>query len=220
MAKFAVSARLGPASVRIHELDVDGPELAVRRDAQRGMNALGLRLRSLAPIAAAPAARADRAASPLGQLPALLARLQSISLPAISIDKSKWNSHVNFVDETGVLDRPVEFALSGELHNAQYAPHAPSDKTPPGEFSAMISAPGLADQIFTYGEIRQLDGGLGLKAFIKARGITGRVIAPYLKKFGVEPTMSDGRIDSISLSGPAPKNTMPRMCGFNSEPRH
>jgi hypothetical protein len=196
MAKFAVSARLGPASVRIHELDVDGPELAVRRDAQRGMNALGLRLRSLAPIAAAPAARADRAASPLGQLPALLARLQSISLPAISIDKSKWNSHVNFVDETGVLDRPVEFALSGELHNAQYAPHAPSDKTPPGEFSAMISAPGLADQIFTYGEIRQLDGGLGLKAFIKARGITGRVIAPYLKKFGVEPTMSDGRIDS------------------------
>ena len=192
--------------LRFGEVSLEGPTLNVERDPAR--NFLGFGLRLLGREALEEGVR-QAGAEPVAAAPAPAPQPRPASTPAlapprIEVGRVTWGgSQLSFVDRAS--EPPTELSIDRiglELQDLVLG-GAPGDTpAPPATFRAFLTAPGIAGEILAEGTVRSLPGPLDLELDVKVRGeaLDGELLAPYLRRAGVDPVLRNGRVQ-LDIAG-------------------
>jgi hypothetical protein len=207
----------------VDSIEVSGPALSARRDASGEVSGLGLKLdlqrlmhaapAAPAPAAPAPAARArpfdpDGVAIAATQVPAdAVNRATSPPppaplLPSIELGRLTWKDIKVSLDDQYVTPHSlITFTDAGfELSDFRFDMN---DTKPgqPGKFRAWAAAPTIADQLGIEGTITPGANSTLVDMKVIGRGLSAAIVAPYMKPFGIEPTLKDGSLDLHARAG-------------------
>src|SRR5690606_17981801 len=117
------------------------------------------------------------------------------------VDRFTWKDvQLNFTDHYNVTD-PITLGGSAgvEGSNLRFDPAATSTTRSaggPGQFSAWLAAPGIAEWLTLAGTLQADNRGATVAADLSGNGITGAALAHYLKPLGLELTLKDGRVQA------------------------
>lgn len=183
--------RFKPAKVILKDIEIAGPALSVRREPNGALAAVGFRTKSRTVTIAAsggePAA-AQPIAPPSGFVP-----------PAVEIGKFTWNGiHIDYEDQavspplkTALTDAGVE--VSDILLGLSATATAPAN---PGKIHAWAKVPGIAEMLSADGTVTPKPSSVTVDLQLAGKGVTGTIVAPYLKQFGIEPTLRNGMLSA------------------------
>ena len=194
-------------AIAVKDVNLSGPALTVTRDPDERISAVGFKLVGTPttrpqPVAAgvnpreagvtagaANAARVDirgQAAVPATQP----------SLPRIELGHLKWTDLKLTLDDKATPGAQP-FVLSDvgvDVSNLLLDLSAPDAGGRPGEFTAYVAAPGLADTFTVSGVFTPKPNQLVTTIDVAGDGLSGDRIAAYVRPFGIEPTLKNGRL--------------------------
>jgi hypothetical protein len=181
--------------VRVGELSVEGPRLALGRDPSQRFFALGLRTLGLdaAAVAEATAAKTAPRAAVTDPAPA------PVRAPVrLELGRLRWGgTRVTLVDAlqrdgAPLLVDALELDLEGLVLDLDPAANEPA----PARLSGRIAAGGVVDALEVTGTIRTRPGRPDLTAelALRGRGLRASALAGYLRPLGVEPALVDGAL--------------------------
>ncbi len=183
------NATLDPATNTIHvgSIEINGPDVAVRRDADSNLHLLGFKTttRPSPTIASVAPPPAQSAAGPT-------------ILPNIVLDHFSWkNIHVNISDSAvqpptniNITDAGLTADEVGIYLNAYIHP------VTAGTIKGWLSLPGVASKMQLDGTLDSDDSQTSLALNLSAAGISGATIAPYLRAAGIEPTWKHASVSA------------------------
>src|SRR5262249_5534137 len=125
------------------------------------------------------------------------ARPSAARIPRIELGRFAWqDSHIGFDDES--VDPPRHLAiepLGFELTGLVLGGAPASAEPPPAKLRAGAVAPGLFDELASEGDIHPKLGGIDLTADLvfSGTGLHGTLLAPYLRRLGIEPALAQGK---------------------------
>lgn len=177
--------------LRVESIEVAGPSLAVAREENGAICAVGFRLdpRRPRPASPAPGSAQEEQSQELNQ--------RSINFPRIEIGELVWNGvKVDFTDDAAETRRSLAIADAGvKLNNLVIDLQPASEQAAaPGKFRAWLKSPGVAERLEASGELTPKPSGLDITADVTGEGLSPATLAPYLQPFGVEPTLRDGAL--------------------------
>lgn len=183
-------------AITLPAIEVNGPGLLVRRISATDVSALGIRTiarSTTRPVTAVPATQATPATKVATTAPA--APSAPLVLPRVEVGKFSWKGiKLQFADE---VSKPATvFSLSDagvELSNLLFDPQAKADGKP-GTFKAWLSTRGIAEQLQVEGTLTPRAGGIAIDSAVTGSKITGELLIPYLKPFGIQPVLTDGQL--------------------------
>ncbi len=196
----------------VDSIEVSGPALSASRGPSGDLSGLGFRfdlprlLKQRVPVPPSAAARpvpfdgtaiastqtppdaVKRATSPPAQ-PANV-------LPRIELGRLVWKDVAVTLDDQAVSPRSsITFTDAGiELSDFRIDMNE-SRPGQPGKFRAWAAAPTIADQLGIEGTITSGGNSTLLDLKVAARGLSAAIAAPYVKAFGIEPTLKHGSLD-------------------------
>lgn len=186
--------------VRVEAVDVTGPRLSARREADGTIVAAGIRMGRPAPArlpvpAIAPGvamAASGTAAPPAGSS----SQPAAFSPYRFELGRLTWKDvEVQFVDQAVAPATTVRMSKAGvELANIVVDLDPRAGATAPGEVRAWIAAPGVADRLQIEGSVTPNAGAVTADLKITGQGLRGDLIAPYLKGAGIEPALRNGSL--------------------------
>jgi hypothetical protein len=179
-------------AVRLRSIDVVGPTLNVRREADGALAGLGLRLQPDAPLQKSAGPLVAVKAAPPATAPSAS---KAMTLPRVQIDRYAWKEiELNFEDRAGA-GQPVTLrgSAGGEGQDLIFDPAGKVDAAKPGRFSAWLHAAGVAELLTIEGTLQATSRGAAFNADASGNGVTGAAVANYLKPLGVELLLKDGR---------------------------
>ncbi|MGB7159433.1 MAG: DUF748 domain-containing protein, partial [Tepidisphaeraceae bacterium] len=162
-------------------------------------------LDAFAALATRPVVPLDGDAAPATQPVPLVASAAPATQPAgvplkLEIGRFTWKD-VKFRLEDQAVEPPASVELTDagievaniSINTDPAAADAPT--TQPGTFKAWLTAPGSAGNIVASGTIAPKPSGVALDANVSGSKMNLAVLAPYLKSFGIEPTLTDGALE-------------------------
>jgi hypothetical protein len=182
--------------MRMGEVEVSGPRLSFARDPSNELVAFGLRTLGLAPTAEMTAKR-PKATDPAGESAEGVDDEPEVPI-RIEVGRFAWtDSDVVFVDEASDPPQRIEFdELGFELEGLTLGGDPDGPTPDPARFTGRAVAPGVFDEMSLTGTVRSQPGGIDVTGELELRGhgLNGRLIAPYMRLFGVEPALGDGQL--------------------------
>lgn len=181
--------------LRVGELSVEGPRLALGRDPSQRFFALGLRTLGLDAAAVAEATAAKTAPRATVTDPAPAPARAPVRL---ELGRLRWGgTRVTLVDAlrrdgAPLLVDALELDLEGLVLDLDPAANEPA----PARLSGRIAAGGVVDALEVTGTIRTRPGRPDLTAelALRGRGLRASALAGYLRPLGVEPALVDGAL--------------------------
>lgn len=201
-----------PSGTQVHELELDGTSLDVRRDADGAIHVAGLVIGAEQEQAAVQRAPADRApagsAAPGGDPsdgvaeaagPAAADTDQDSTPARLRVDQLRWTgTRVHYLDET--TPEPVDLTLDDlglELSGLDLFGDPAREDPAPAQVRTWFQAAGLADEFGIEGTLAAAPGGLDLKAdlALTGRGLVVDAVAPLLEQAGVLSELQGASLD-------------------------
>jgi hypothetical protein len=198
----ATGLRIDPANdrVRLGDIEISGTRILLARDPSRRLVAFGLRTLGLSatpqPEETAPVSTGPEG-SRMPTAPAAVPLAVAPHLPRVEIGRLAWTDNkISFVDET--QDPPLQIdvdPIGFELSNLTVGGTAGDPDPEPGRFVARARSAGVFEELALEGTIHSKLGGIDVKAELDfaGAGLTGRLIAPYMRAIGLEPALTDAR---------------------------
>ena len=183
--------------LRVGDLEILGTQFALGRDSSQRFFAFGLRSLGFSPTAGDAASRgaAEREVT-TPQTP--------IELPRIELGRFAWlDSDVELVDEAADPPQVLRFEELGfEVLDLKIGGRAGAPEYDPARITARVVAPELVREATIEGRVRSKPGPIDLQLDVAVRvdGASGRLLAPYLRALGIEPTFADAAF-AVDVSG-------------------
>jgi hypothetical protein len=201
--------RSDAASIIVKSIDVTGPGLRIVRDADGRVGASGFKF---IPTATAP--QQTNAVVEAGE-PAASQPAAPAVLPRVQIDRLKWGgAKLVLEDQSAATASTFTFDEAGVDVQDLLIDLQSRTAAKPGRFVAWLAAPGVADALTLSGSFLPGPNRLTVTADVSGEGLTGQRLTPYLKPFGVEPTLVAGRLNA---SGSATVTQADTGLGLNLE---
>ena len=181
-------------TLRVDGIDISGPGIHARRDADGNLHLFGFKTVPAAIVPPAPAAPSDNeSAAP----PAAPAPFDHIQLKHFA-----WNNvHVDLKDDS--VSPPADLSISDAGVSAtDLAIHLKPTSEPPhtGKILAWLQAPNLASRLSFEADVTPAWDKTQCDFKIRGEGLHGDALASYLRPLGIEPTLKNG---SLELHGTA-----------------
>jgi hypothetical protein len=187
----ALTVDAAVSRVSVDDVDVTGPALTIRRDAEGSFGALGFRYNP----AWRPQKQAQTAHAATKAQTKPAATTQGAP-PAIDLHHLKWHGvNVELRDETLKPATSIKLADAGvELSDIHVEPLPTTQPVAPGKFRAWLKSPQLIENVDISGTILPAADRLVTDVDVSGSGIHLTAAAPYLRDFGVEPMLQDGKL--------------------------
>ncbi|HEX8913984.1 MAG TPA: DUF748 domain-containing protein, partial [Humisphaera sp.] len=168
--------------LRLETVEVTGPALEFKREADGRLSGFGFRTKPAVP----PPPRDPDPPSP----PA------SFQLGRVEVGRLAWKGvKVRFQDDAAAPPQGVELGDAGvELTDLKFDLQSKDGAGKPGTLKAWLVAPGVADYLGVEGTLTPTPASLTADLAASGRGITGKAVSGYLKSFGVEPALTGGTV--------------------------
>ena len=175
-------------TLRADAIDISGPTLAARRDAQGNLHAFAFATKS---VTTSPPTRPAQ--------PATNGVAQQIPSPFdnFEIGHFAWKDiHVALTDEG--INPPAALSISDAgITVDDLSIHLKPTGTAPrkGKIHAWLVAPNLASELSFDGVVTPAADQANCDFTVRGQGLRGDAVATYLKPLGIEPTLKDGSLE-------------------------
>jgi hypothetical protein len=178
-------AGIDPATgrLKVETIELTGPAVDVAADASDRLIAAGFRWSptnaALSKNAAAPSTAPSQFAMP--------------ELPRVEIGRFAWQgARLHLRDEH--LNPPATIAIddAGIEVKDLVIDLASREPSKPGSIRAWLAAPELARQLTLDGTVTYAPNSFSTTLALRGQGLQASALAPYVKPFGIEPTIRDG----------------------------
>lgn len=194
-----LSFRPKDGSIAIQSIDLAGPTLAVAREADGAIAALGFRF--LQPAAATPPVVATQQPVTTPATAPTATPAAPLSLPRIEIAQFNWSGlKLTLQDRAAVPAETFVIQDAGVELRDLLIDLAATNQQKPGTFRAHLKSPGLADELSAQGSFTPSPGRFTAEAAVNGTGLSGAPLANYLRPFGVEPTLSSGKLKARAIA--------------------
>jgi hypothetical protein len=196
------------ARVRVEAVDLSGPRLAARRDADGSLAAVGLRSKLRAPTkslatvrsATRPAATSLAASENTTPTEPPTSPASAPPPPRLELGRLTWKGvDVQFVDQavspaTNVRLNNTGVELANIVIDLDDRGGAAASAAATGTVRAWLTAPGVAEALTVEGTVAPRAGAVSADLTVSGKGLRGEPLAPYLKDLGIEPALRNGSL--------------------------